>query len=491
MAAFSPFSRRLCSETHRLSSLLSRLLSSTTFAAIDDTASGFWRLLRSNSGHPSLERTLSRSLSNTKLTAPVVESVLRQSSAAATKDDDDRALALRFFVWAGLQPNHYHSAAAYVAACDALHLPRHPYFLSQLLDSYRAAAFPVCVKTFKILLNLCRHGNLPDEALALLRRMPEFNCRPDNSSYNTVLRLLADAGRGGAVAALLEEMTEARLIPDVTTYVTAVRGLSASGQIGAARGLHGQMRANGCVPNAVVYSALLDGACACGDLKSAMELLVEMERELEAACAPNVVTYTCLIKYLCDKGQLGDALGILDRMGQRGCSPNLVTIRTLVDGFCAQGHVNGAHELIGRVAGEGAVSTADCYSVLVVCLLRIQDIEGAEKVLGMMLEKGDRPNGLACNSLMRELCERRRFLDTCRVLEMEEKGLVCIDSDVYSRLLLGFCEEGHLNEALRLAAKVVERETPLQADCVDAVVEVLLESGEHALASHIMGLKQP
>ncbi|CAL9131459.1 unnamed protein product, partial [Musa textilis] len=447
-------------------------------------------LLRSNSGTlPSSERC----------PAPSQHQALRPHRGIGPpsvfrgrrQDDGDRALALRFFVWAGLQPNHRHSAAAYVAACDALHLPRHPLLPVPTLDSYRAA-FPVCVKTFKILLNLCRHGNLPDEAIAILRRMPEFNCCPDNSSYNAVLRLLADAGRGRAVPALLEEMTEAGLIPDAITYVSAVRGLSASGQIGAARGLHGQMRANGCVPNVVVYSALLDGACACGDLKSAMELLVEMERELEATCAPNVVTYTCLIKCLCEKGQLGDALGILDRMEQRGCSPNQVTVRTLVDGFCAQGHVNGAHELIERAAGEGAVSTADCYSVLVVCLLRIQDMEGAEKVLGRMVEKGDRPSGLACNALMRELCERRRFVDTCRVLEMEEKGLVCIDSDVYSRLLLGFfCEEGHLNEALRLAAKVVERETPLQADCVDGVVEVLSESGEHALAAHIMRLKQP
>ncbi|WOL11609.1 pentatricopeptide repeat-containing protein [Canna indica] len=485
MPLFYPIPRRLLSfETLRLPSAIPpRLLFSSASAAAAD----FWRLLRSNNELPSFERTLSRSLPKIHLTASVVESVLATSS-----DDVDRALALRFFVWAGLQPRHIHSAAAYAFACDALHLSRHPQFLSHLLDYYRVAALPVSLKTFKILFNLCRHGDLPDEALALLRKMPEFDCRPNTSSYNAVIRLLADAGRGPAVAALLADMAEANSIPDMITYVSAVRGLSASGQIGAARRLLGQMRTNGCVPNVVVYSAFLDGACACGDLKSAMEVLGEMENGLEGTCAPNVVSYTCLMKCLCEQGRLYDALGILDRMARRGCSPNPVTVRTLIDGFCARGYVEIAHELIQKVAGDGKVSAQDCYNVFVRCLLRIEDVDEAQKVLQRMLEKGIRPNGSAFNSLMRALCERRQFLDAYNwLLDMEERGLVCVNSDVYSSLLLGICDEGHTVEALKLGTKIVEREIPLQGDCADGIIGVLKEFGEHALASQIMRLKQP
>lgn len=460
-----------------------RLLSSSASSAVAD----FWRLLRSNYGRPSLDRILSLSPSRTHLTASVVESVLRQSAAAP---DDGRSQALRFFVWAGLQPRLRHSTAAYASACDALLLQRRPHFLSQLLDSYRAEASPVCTKTFNILLNLCRHANLPDEAVVLLRRMSEFDCRPDTSSYNTVIRLLGDSGSGASVAVLLKEMEADGLIPDMVTYVSAVRALSASGQIEAGRSLIGQMRSTGCVPNVVVYSALLNGACAHCNLQSAIEILGEMENN--SSCAPNVVSYTCLIKCLCENRQLDEALGIFDRMEKRGCSPNQTTVRTLVDGFCARQHLVGAQELVDRVSSEGKVSPEDCYSVFVVCLLRIKDVERAEKVLRGMLEKGVRPNGMACNSLMRELCGQMRFRDAYNwLLRMEDKGLDCIDSDVYSSLLQGICHEGHLVEAVRVGAKVVEKEICLQEDCADSIVKVFDRHGEHAMASQIMRLKQP
>ncbi|XP_008777828.4 pentatricopeptide repeat-containing protein At5g47360 [Phoenix dactylifera] len=455
-----------------------RLLSTAAAAA------ELCHLLRSNSSLPAIERVLSRS--QTKLDPSIVQSVLRQSS--------DRVLALRFFVWAGLQPRHRHSAAAYAAASDSLQIPRRPQALTHLLDSYRAADAPVSLKTFKILLNLCRHANLPDEALALLRRMPEFDCRPDTSSYNTVLRLLADSGRGEIGAALLEEMAMARASPDMVTYVTAVRGLCAVAKIEAAQGLVARMRANGCVPNVVVYTALLDGACSCGDLVAAMRLLDEMESELDDGCAPNAVTYTCLIKCLCEKGQgrLEEALEILDRMGRRGCPPNRVTVGTIVNGFCAQGKFGGAYELIERVVGEGSVSSEDCYSLLVGCLLRVGNVQEAEDLMTRMLEKGISPSGVACNSLLRELCNRRQFMDGYNWFQkMEEKGLACVDSDVCALLLVGLHEKGHSTETSILGRKLVERGIHMEAFSVDGVVEVLQKFSEGDLTTQSMITTEP
>lgn len=219
----------------------------------------------------------------------------------------------------------------------------------------------------------------------------------------------------------------ARVSPDTVTYVTAVRSLCAVAKIEAAQGLVARMRANGCVPNVVVYSGLIDGACRCGDLVAAMRLLDEMESKLEDGCAPNVVTYTCLIKCLCENNRVEEALVILDRMGRLGCRPNRVTVSTLVSGFCAQGKVGGAYELIERVVGEGSVSSDDCYSLLVVCLLRVGNVEEAEGLLTRMLEKGISPSGMACNSLLRELCNRRQFMDGYKWFgKMEEKGLTCV-----------------------------------------------------------------
>lgn len=276
----------------------------------------------------------------------------------------------------------------------------------------------------------------------------------------------------------------AMVSPDMVTYVTAVRGLCAVAKIEAAQGLVARMRANGCVPNVVVYSALLDGACSCGDLVAAMQLLDEMESELDDGCAPNAVTYTCLIKCLCEKGRLEEALGILDRMGRRGCRPNRVTVSTIVNGFCAQGKVGGAYELIERLVGDGSVSSEDCYSLLVVCLLRVGNIQEAEEIMTGMLERGISPSGVACNSLLRELCYRRQFMDGYNWLrKMEEKGSACVDSDVRALLLVGLHEKGHSTETLILGRKIVERGILMEAFSIDGVVELLQKLSEGDLTT--------
>ncbi|XP_072991591.1 uncharacterized protein [Typha latifolia] len=456
--------------------LLARFLStSTTTSAAADR---FLHLLQSPSSNPTLELALSSST----LTPSIITSVLLRSPS--------RLLALRFFLSAAQHCRL--SAASFSSAAAALDLRRQPQTLTLLLDSYSSSSSArVTTFAFNTLLRLCRHANLADEALAVLRRMPDFSCRPDTFSYNAVVQLLADSGRGDAGMDLLDEMVIAGVSPNMVTFVTVVRGLAVLGMIDSARGVVLRMRNHGCMPNVVVYSALLDGICGFGNLDAAMELLREMEEGLDGECVPNVVTYTCLVKCLCEKAQLEGALAILDRMGGRGVMPNRVFVRTLVNGFCANGDVDRAYELVERVVGEESISSNECYSLLVVCLLRAGNLEHAEGLVRRMLENGVKPDGLASNCMMRELCLRGRFSDGyCWLGVMEDNGATCIDSDVYSRLLTGLCEEGYFLEASMLGRKIVKMGVRMESSCVDLVVSMLRKFGEGDLASEIMRLKE-
>lgn len=320
--------------------------------------------------------------------------------------------------------------------------------------------------------------------------MPDFGCRPDVPSYNAVLRLSSITP--DAAYAALTEMKDSGLRPDMATYVNVIKKLCAGGRLDTARSLLLRMREDGCSPNVVVYSALLDGACSCGDVVVALEILEKMEGEEDRDCAPNVVSYTCLMKCLCENGKLEEALGVLDRMGQNGCQANRVTLRTLLKGFCGEGRVNDAYKIVERTVSEtGGVSGSECYSLLVHCLLRVGDQGAAEGLLWRMVERGIRPDGLACNSVMREICEKRRFLDGYNwVFALEEKGMGCVDSDVYSCLLVGLCEEGHLVEAMKLARKIVDNGVRLEDSCVDRVLEAMEKIGEEDLASQMTGMKE-
>ena len=109
------------------------------------------------------------------------------------------------------------------------------------------------------------------------------------------------------------------------------------------------------------------------------------------------------------------------------------------------------------ISNEGRVSREVCYSLLVVCLLRIGDREAA----GGLLRRG-------CWRGVRGRRADIQFFDVGELQEevllgwgynwigvLGERGMDCVDSDVYSCLLAGLCEKGHLVEAMRLGERLL------------------------------------
>ncbi|KAM0953124.1 putative tetratricopeptide-like helical domain superfamily [Dioscorea sansibarensis] len=464
-----------------LRSIASRLITTTTAT----TTSSFLSILQKNHSNPNLELTLSQS--PLPLSPSTIQSVLDSIPSLPVP-------ALRFFVWAGLHRSHRHSAFAYAAASHSLRLRSHPETLLLLLDSYRRNSVPVSLRTFKVILNLCFHSNLVGPALSLFNQMPSFGCHPDTPFFNTVLRLLAhnlETHHASIALKLFDEMLASGRSPDIVTYVLVIKALCAANRVSEACNIVSQMRANGCSPNKVVLSALFDRACAVGEFDKAMEILGEMEHAGDPACSPNVVTYTCLMKWLCENGKLEDAMGVLDRMRSHDCQPNRVTVRTLLAGFCSQGQLDNAYELVDRMVGEGSISSEQCHSLLIMCLLSIDDSIAAERVMRMMLERGLRPDAPSSNSLVRELCSKSQFIEAYQLFsELEENGVLCFSSDIYCKLLVGFCKHGYKDEALVMVRRVVENGVQVDVACADAVVELLRSIGEDHLVSKVLNLTE-
>ncbi|KAF9619692.1 hypothetical protein IFM89_008369 [Coptis chinensis] len=156
---------------------------------------------------------------------------------------------------------------------------------------------------------ITREATRADEALGVFRKMREFGCRPDTTSFNIVIQIFCEEGDMDVVL--------------------------------------------------------------IGDFDKALELLDEIEK-VENGGMPNVVSYISLIQNFCDNGRTVEALAVLDRMGSRGCFPNQVTISTLIKRFYSDDNIEEAHKLIEKVVVNGSVSRNKCYSCLVVSLLRIR-----------------------------------------------------------------------------------------------------------------------
>ncbi|XP_010248190.1 PREDICTED: pentatricopeptide repeat-containing protein At5g47360 [Nelumbo nucifera] len=445
-------------------------------------AENYWNLLQSNTPGLNLERSLVKI--RAKLDSSCVEDVLRRCSV------DHPTLGLRFFVWAGLQSDYRHSSFMYRKACELFEIHGRSQSLYDVLECYRKEGSFVSVKLFKVILNLCREANIAEEALRVLRKMGEFNCRPDTACYNIVIRLFCEKCDMDVAMELMNEMAFVDIYPDMVTYVEMIKGFCSAQRVEDACGLFRVMRGHGCFPNVVAYSALLDGICKIGNLERTFELLEEMEK-VGGDCLPNVVTYTSVIQSFCQNGRSIEAMGVIDRMKTHGCYPNRITLSILVTGLCKGGHIEEAYKLIDKIIAEGGVSCDTGYSSLVVSLLRIKNIVEAEKVFRRMLASGLKPDGLACNSLMKELCLLGRSLDCFGFhQEMEKKDYLSpLDSDTYSILLMGLCREGHLVEATELVGAMVEKKVQLKGPYIGDIVELLKKSGQRELALHVASIR--
>ncbi|CAI9764210.1 unnamed protein product [Fraxinus pennsylvanica] len=323
--------------------------------------------------------------------------------------------------------------------------------------------------------------------LWVLRKMKEFNCRPDTVAYNVVIRLVVEKGRLDEAMGLMKEMGLIDLYPDMITYVSMIKGFCDVGRLEDACQLIKSMKGHGCVPNTVVYSALLDGVCKHGSLENALDILGKMEKEDEE-CRPNVVTYSAVIKGFVEKGRVMEALRVLDRMEDSGLQPNRVTITALIDGLCKEGCVEDVRKVIDRVCG-GSEQHVKFYGLLVVSLCRIGKTKEAEKIFGMMIISGMKPNDLVLSSIIKAIVLEGRALDGFGLFDsLENSGhFPATDSEIYSIILAGLCEKSHLVEAAKLANLMVERRIKLKPPYVQNIVEYLKNYGEEDLASRIDG----
>ncbi|OIT04834.1 PREDICTED: pentatricopeptide repeat-containing protein At5g47360-like [Nicotiana attenuata] len=438
-------------------------------------------LLKSKNGS-GLEKSLNTV--KTKLDAKCVNEVLEKCAI------DDPHMGLRFFIWSGLYPSYRHSSYMYSRAYKLLGFDREPRIIEDFIEAYRLQNnYVPSAKMFKVILNLCRVGKDATLGLWVLKKMKESNCRPDTTVYNVVIRLLCEKGDIDEAMCLMREMDSSDLHPDMITYVVMIKGLSEVGRLGEACGLTKGMRGHGCVPNTVTYSALLDGICRFGSLERALELLREMEKD-GGQCKPNVVTYTTVVQNFIEKGQSIEALSILDQMRDFGCKPNRVLICTLIHGLCKDGHMEEAHQVINRVA-ECGIPYDSCYSFLVLSLFRIGKLKEAEMCFRRMLAGGLKPDGLTSSTIMRWLCQQRRILDGYHLIDAIEQsaGISSIDSDIYSILMAGLCEENHLVEAAKLANLMVGKGIQLKGPCTKNVIECLRGCGKEDLASSIGSIK--
>ncbi|RYR22043.1 hypothetical protein Ahy_B03g067327 isoform B [Arachis hypogaea] len=448
-------------------------------ASVSDTLYGHLK----DKNYGSVERSLSKF--KPKLDSRCVMEVMSRCYP------QDPQLGLRFFIWAGFQSGYRHSAYMYRKACKLLGIDKNPSIVCDVIGSYENEGCFVNVNMFRVVFKLCKEAELCDVALWVFRKLGSFSMRADTVMYNVVISLCCKKGEIEMAGVLMREMSVNGLHPDSITYMAIIEGLCDAGQLDDAYSVLEVMRLDGCSPSSVVLSAVLDGFCRSGSMERALKLLDEMEKE-GGNRSPNVVTYTSVIQSFCKRGQHAEAFDILDRMKAHGCRANHVAVFIILESLCAEGHLEEAHRLIDKFVEEHDVSYGQCYSSFVVSLIKIRQLDEAEKLFRKMLAGKIKPDTFSCSLLLKELCMKGRLLNGFYLLdEIENMGyLYSIDIDIYFILLIGLCRSNHLIEAAKLARIMLKKSVPLRRPNAYSALNILSKYGEQDLVNQLLGMQK-
>lgn len=154
-----------------------------------------------------------------------------------------------------------------------------------------------------------------DFAIRLYRQMVDAGCKPNASTFNTIVKLLCKEGRFKEGYAFVQQMHKFGIEPNVLTYHCFFQYLSRPQEV---LGLFEKMLERGCWPRMDTYVMLIKRFGRWGFLRPVFIVWKAME---EQGLSPDAFAYNSLIDALLQKGMVDLARKYDEEMLSKGLSP--------------------------------------------------------------------------------------------------------------------------------------------------------------------------
>lgn len=299
--------------------------------------------------------------------------------------------------------------------------------------------------------------------------------------------------------------------PDNFTFNIVMRGMCVAGKVEKAFELFNVMRSFGCYPDLVTYNTLINGLCRVGNADRAQELLREMQSQCEFS--PDVVSYTSVISGYCKLGKMEDAAALFHEMIGCGIRPNLFSFNVVIDGFGKKGEIASALKIYEQMARSDVRPDVVTLTSLIEGHSRVGDMDQSMKLWDEMNKRSVSPNAYTYSIVISGLCKRNRLNEACSLLrqlngrkeiipqpfiynpvidvlckagkideanaivsELEAKGCTH-DKMTYTILILGHCMKGRMFEAIKIYKKMLSTGCAPDSIATSSLVTCLRKAG--------------
>jgi len=206
----------------------------------------------------------------------------------------------------------------------------------------------------------------------------------------------------------------------------------------------------------VLFNAVLDTCCRLKDLPR-LEATVQRMRELHVH--PSPVTLGILVKTYGQAGDLTKVLQIWDDMEKQRGQANAVTYGCMIDACVKCGHLNKAVEIFKGMRDVGKHRNTIIYTTLIKGYGLENDLVNALALFREMPREGVPYNTITYNSIL-DACIKCGDLATAESLLRDitaPESTLEPDLITFSTLLKGYCQAGHLDEALQVVEAIKGR----------------------------------
>jgi pentatricopeptide repeat domain-containing protein 1 len=336
--------------------------------------------------------------------------------------------------------------------------------------------------SYNTLIKGCSQMKQLDRAIGLLQQMKSAGLRPNEVTYNSIIDACVRAGKMTVAWQYLTEMQEDGVIPDNFTYSTLVKGIRNEQSADELSRVFALLDTHQLKPDEILYNCLIDACVRLGDITRAVDIFRRMEA---SPVEPSSVTFGILIKAYGQCSMLSKAFETFEEMKRRNLKPNDVTFGCLLDACVRAGEVEMAQEVFTNMQVEGIALNTILYTTMIKGFSKTLNLPKALGVFEAMKKDASvEPNNVTYNSLL-DCAVRCEDMATASKLFQEMKERMQPDLISYSTIIKGCCRGGDLKKAMEVLNDMKRNHIKPDEVLFNSLLDGCAKNGSLEMAQHV------
>ncbi|XP_057767391.1 pentatricopeptide repeat-containing protein At1g71210, mitochondrial [Salvia miltiorrhiza] len=414
---------------------------------------------------------------NLRLTEELVLDVLRYNKK-------DVLTSLKFFDWAGRQPNFFHTRATFCSIFRIISKAKLTSLMLDFLQDYGKHADNSKKLYHNILVIGYSLAGQCETALIVFGKMRFLGHDLDRMAYNVLLNALVDNGHYDFVESLARE-ARTRGCEDSSMHAVMLKSYCKQNQLERAEEyLRDLMKADdGKKLNRYAMSTFISALCKNNQFERAFVLIeefksmgVDMKGHLYSSWMselvkvgktddaleffkdkkvvddylPDVFHFNMLICRLLKENRLEEVYDLLVEMTNRGVVPNDVTMNAVLCFLCKAGLLDVAMGLYNSKAEFGLSVNRMAYNYLLNTLLGEASVMESYNVLQNSLKQGYFPGARTLSIVTDALCREGKFSKMKELVMFLLENKIVPRNFEYDKFISAFCRASRVEEAYML-----------------------------------------